>query len=112
MAELVSVTARKIIRFNEKSVNNVNPLVHKPSVYGMVLKYFLYLRKIPFSRFGKALGITAQGVNHLLNRSSRVNFYDDDLENYCRLIGVDYGYFCELVDEVDKLQVSDGVFEG
>lgn len=79
-------------------------LARKCNCYGLTLKYLFAKNNLTYKKVGNLLGITAQGVNHLVNRTSEYNLEDTQyLEDLCKTLSIDYEYFNELCKEVRKL---------
>ena len=100
--------AMKIIRFSEKAKQGIktvggNKLSHNTCSYGMVLKWLIYTRRMTYDQFGKLYnGTTGQNINHLINRCSKERFFDENLERMCEVLNVEFDYFKEVCNFVEK----------
>lgn len=94
----------KAIRYNAKlRVGGGYELKHKPSSYGIALKWLLGMRKITYAEFAKRFnGSTAQNLNHYINRVSKERFFDNDIEQMCAILKVDKEYFCDLCNCIER----------
>lgn len=80
-----------------------NKLIHKPSCYGIALKWLIYIRGLTYAQFAKQYnGTTAQNANHLINRVKKEQFFAEDLEKMCSVLNVTYDYLIELCEEIEK----------
>lgn len=80
-----------------------NKLLHKPSCYGIAIKWLIYIRGMTYASFAKQYnGTTAQNMNHIINRVKTEKFCTDDLERMCEILKVDYDYLIELCEEIQK----------
>lgn len=104
--------SKKAYAFNIKTLGGTkkvggNKIKHKPSSYGMAIKWLIYIKKMTYKQFAYLYnGTTAQNANHLINRISKERFFEDDLEKMCEVLGVSYSYLCELANGIDKLMES------
>ena len=112
--ERIMSDAYRAVRNNEKGEKAVkrgdkrNVLTHKPSSYGVAMKWLLNVRGVTFAQFGKRYnGTTGQNINHLLNRANKDNFDEENLRKMCFAIGVDFGYFMALSEEIEKIMGSE-----
>lgn len=80
-----------------------NKLTHKPSSYGVALKWLIYIRGMTYAQFAQRYnGTTAQNANHLINRVSKDRIFDDDLDKMCKVLNVKYEYFIELCKRIEE----------
>jgi hypothetical protein len=80
-----------------------NKLLHKPSCYGVALKWLIYIRGLTYAQFAKAYnGTTGQNANYLINRVEKEKFLNEDLEKMCSVLSIEYDYFMELCEEIEK----------
>ena len=111
MAEKKSIEsdAVKAIRYNtvitnrQKAIRGVNKLANKPSSFGMALKWLIYIKGMTYEQFAKRYnGTTRQNLNYLINRVPKENVIYDDLEKMLAVINVDFDYFMQLADCIEK----------
>ena len=97
--------AKKVVQFNPKARKcGGNKLLHDCNCYGMTLKYLFAIRDLTYKSVGEILGITAQAVNNLVNRTKECNISGTKyLENLCKKLNIDYIYFNDLCEEVRKI---------
>ena len=101
--------ASMAIRYNAV-INNVhrakvggNKLTRNPRGYGIAFKWLIYTKGMTYEDFGKRYdGSTSQNINHLLNRTK--NIPDDDIMKMCEVLNVDFDYFMQLCEEIEKRQ--------
>lgn len=78
-------------------------LKHKPSSYGIALKWLIFIRGMSYSTFAKRYnGTTAQNANHLINRIDKERFFAENVEKMCDVLGVTYEYFTELCEKIEE----------
>lgn len=94
--------AERAYKFNAKLKSGGNQLKNKPTTYAVAIKYLLFMRNISLSQFSKYVGITPQCLNHRLNVAKE--FYEEDLEVYCKFLRVDFDWFMKLCREISKLE--------
>lgn len=97
--------AYNVVNFNAKSRKcGGNKLNRKCNCYGLTLKYLFSMKGLSFKNVGEKLGVTAQSINHLVNRASEESF--DDIfymKSLCFKLNIDYQYFKDLSSEVRRL---------
>lgn len=101
-------TARKILAYDAKArVGGGYGLGHEPSSYGLVLKWLIKQRRMTYADFAsKYNGTTAQNINNLINRVSKDRFFEENIEDMCKVLDVSKEYFTDLAEKVEKLQES------
>ena len=78
-------------------------LTHKPSSYGIALKWLMFIRGMSYATFAKRYnGTTAQNANHLINRINKERFFAENVEKMCNVLGVTYDYFVDLCDKIEE----------
>lgn len=78
-------------------------LTHKPSSYGIALKWLIFIRGMSYSTFAQRYnGTTAQNANHLINRINKERFYAENVEKMCDVLGVKYDYFVKLCEKIEE----------
>lgn len=114
MAKKVETDALRAIKFSTRSgkIGKVHcggyEMVHKPSCYGVAIKWILYIKKISYESFAKRLGnTTAQSVNHTLNRVPKEKFIEEDLRNMCKILEIKFDYFDKLCQNIEILMQGD-----
>lgn len=79
-----------------------NPLTHKPSCYGVAIKWLLYIKGITYAKFAERYnGTTAQNINHLINRLNKERLYAENIDKICEVLNVSYDYFSALCDKIE-----------
>lgn len=98
-------TAKIILAYDAKArVGGGYKLEHKPSSYGLVLKWLIKQRKMTYADFAKAYnGTTGQNVNNIINRVDKDRFFEEDVKQMCKVLGVKVSYFTRLANEVEEL---------
>lgn len=100
----VMKNAKRAISYDAKHrVAGGYGLKHKPSCYGIVLKYLLYTKNLTYVKASKILGITAQGLNHMINRTEDDRFDELVVEHYCNAFKIDEQFFIDVVNKVREL---------
>lgn len=101
--------AIKAIRYNlvitnkQKAIKRANSLTHKPSCYGIALKWLLYIRGMTYEQFAKKYnGTTKQNLNYIINRMSKNNVLFDEIDKMAQVLNVEYEYFMELAKAIDS----------
>lgn len=99
----LSADSTRAYMFALKSQSGIKPncggyvLKHKPSCYGIAIKWLIYVRGMTFAQFAKNYnGTTAQNINHMINRLDESRFYAEEIDKICEVLGVEYDYFVEL----------------
>lgn len=96
--------ALKAIRYDAKIKVGGNKLSNKPSSYGLALKWLIHTRGLTYKEFAKRYNnTTAQNLNHLINRVDKTHFFDENVEDMCRVLNVRVEYFKNLCEDIDKL---------
>lgn len=105
MKEKIKLDALRVVNFNGQLKSGGGyKLGHHPCSYGLIIKYVLFCKKISYNTAGRLFGgITAQGVNHLLNRVPKERWRTEDIENYCAVLSINNDYFWDLNKEVELL---------
>ena len=101
--ENIDKIAERAIKHNSKLKNGGFQLKHKPSCYGIAIKYLLFLKGVSLLEFSKILKITPQGLNHILNRTSKEKFYIETLEKYCDKLNIKYETFFAICDKIQEV---------
>lgn len=106
----IEIDARRVINYDAKKiVGGGYKRVHEPCSYARVIKYLLYKFRMTFKDFGSGLGnLTAQGVNHILNRVPKDRYTDEDIDRYCKVLKINRAYFIKLSDKVEELLQQEG----
>jgi hypothetical protein len=97
--------AKKIVAYNPKKgkVKNGYLLSHKPTAYGLVLKYIFGMRDLTYKEAGNILGYSSQNINNLVNRTENEHFDEFTVERLCNKLFIDKKYFMQLVELVNEL---------
>lgn len=97
--------AKNIIQFDSKGMKcGGNALKRECNCYGMTLKYLFAVKELSYKQVGEILGISSQGVNHLVNRTKERNFQNNVfVRKICTKLGIDYLYFYDLSSKVKEL---------
>lgn len=97
--------ANNVIHFNPKARKcGGNKLNRKCNCYGLTLKYIFSLKGLTYEDVGEIIGVTAQSVNHLVNRASEESFSNERYMKYlCQKLNVDYQYFKDLTECVRSI---------
>ena len=105
----ISADASRVYTFALNSINGNkagrggNVLTHKPSAYGMVLKWLIFVKGMTYSQFAKLYnGTTAQNLNHFINRADKTRFFAEDIDKMCAVLNVTYDYFIAVSDKVQE----------
>lgn len=98
----LSQEAQNVLEFHPKARKcGGNKLKRKCNCYGLTLKYLFALKGFTYEDVGERLGISAQSVNHLVNRASEESFNDKIyLQSVCKKLNIDYNYFTDLCNYV------------
>ena len=99
----IELDARKAISFDSKLKNTGGyALKHKPCCFGVALKWLINIRKMTYKQFGEKYdGSTGQNINHLINRTDKSRFFEEDVEQMCKVLKVKKDYFLELSRKID-----------
>ena len=97
--------AIRAVNFNGKLKNAGGYMLkHKPSCYGVALKWLISLRKMTYEQFGKKYdGSTGQNINHIVNRAGKSRFFSENIEDMCKVLRVKKEYFLELSRRIEEL---------
>ena len=97
--------AKNIIKFNAKARKcGGNRTKRRCNCYGLTLKYLFALKGLSYKKVRDLIGVTAQSINHLVNRSKEESVNDFIyMKSFCRKLNIDYQYFQELCDEVRRI---------
>jgi hypothetical protein len=105
----VSADATRAYMFSIKSKsgskpnNGGNKLKHKPSVYGIAIKWLIFVKGMTYAQFADMYnGTTAQNANYLINRISKDRFYEENLDKMCQVLGISFDYFSELCEKIEE----------
>lgn len=103
--ERIDKYAERILRFDAKKINAGGyKLTHEPCSYALVIKYLMYTKDMTYKQLGAYFNnITAQGINHLLNRTPKDRYSEEDIDKYCNALKVKRSFFIELCDKVEEL---------
>lgn len=95
----INVESDRVIRYSNKSKS---PLQNNK--YAMTIKYLLAMRRLSYAKAGKVIfgGITAQGVNAILNRKPESEFDDIFIDYVTEKLKVNRKYFTDLVEAVGE----------
>lgn len=94
----LGLIAKDILLYNDTIVKGGNKCTRTTTVCGKILKYIFAEREWTFDFVGQLLGMTAQSVNHIVNRQHENSFNPVYLRRLCKSLNIDYDYFCELRD--------------
>lgn len=101
--------ATRAYMFTIKGMNGIkpksggNPLTHKPSCYGVAIKWLLYIKGITYAKFADRYnGTTAQNINHLINRLNKERLYAENIDKICEVLNVEYDYFLALCEKIES----------
>ena len=97
--------ALNIVKFNAKSRKcGGNRLSRKCNCYGLTLKYLFSMKGLSYQEVGNKFGVTAQSINHLVNRASEDSFENIFYVKFiCKTLNIDYQYFNDLCEEVRRI---------
>lgn len=105
----IDADATRAYMFSVKGMNGIKPrsggnqLKHKPSCYGIAIKWLIYIKGLTYAKFAKAYnGTTAQNINHLINRISKDRYFDDNIEKMCDVLNIEYDYFISLCEKIEE----------
>ena len=85
-----------------------NKLKHKPTSYGVAIKWLIYKKKMTYKQFAYLYnGTTAQNANHLINRISNKEYFKGELEKICKVLSVSIKYIEELSAKLELLMEGD-----
>ena len=105
----VDADATRAYMFSVKTSSGVKAksggyqLTHKPSSYGIALKWLIFIRGMSYATFAKRFnGTTAQNLNFKINRMSKERFFTEDVERMCDVLSVRYDYFVELCEKIEE----------
>ena len=88
---------------NDKAKCGGNVLTHKPSSYGVVLKWLIFVKGMTYAQFAERYnGTTAQNLNHFINRADKSRYFADDIEKMCNVLNVTYDYFIAVSEKVEE----------
>ena len=108
MAEnLIIEEACLVLKYDAKQRYSGYDLSNKPCAYGMVLKYYFKKRGWSYKLAGEYLNISAQGINHIVNRMPKDRYFEEDIERYCNAFGINQTHFLHLSEEVERLMEED-----
>ena len=98
-------TARRVVRYDAKArVGGGYRLGHRPSSYGLVLKWLIKQRGMTYAEFARRYnGTTAQNLNNLINRVDESRFFEEDVERMCKVLKVSEEFFVDLANKVRTL---------
>ena len=97
--------ARRVVRYDAKErVGGGFKLGHRPSSYGLVLKWLIKQRGMTYAEFARKYnGTTAQNLNNLINRVDESRFFEEDIARMCKVLRVKEDYFVDLAGKVKTL---------
>ena len=100
----VMKNANRVVSYDAKhKIGGGYELAHKPSSYGLVIKYLLYTKKLTYAKASKMLGITAQGLNHMINRTEDDRFDEDVIDRYCNAFKINKQFFKDVASKVREI---------
>lgn len=97
--------AIRALSYNGKQKNvGGYALKHKPSCYGVALKWLIGARRMTYEQFAKKYdGSTGQNINHLINRADKSRFFEENITDMCKILRVSKEYFLQLSGKIDEL---------
>lgn len=96
--------AVKACKFDLKAINGGQALKHKPSSYGIALKYLVHKRGFTYDKFAKLYnGTTAQNLNYYINRCDKDRYFDENVEKFCKVLHISVEYFNTFCEEIEKI---------
>ncbi len=97
--------AKNVVNFDAKAMKcGGNKLKHQRNHFGMTFKYLFAIKDLTFKEVGEILGMSAQSINHLVNRTRAQSFENNPfVKRMCNLLNIDYQYFIDLSNEVKGL---------
>lgn len=103
--ENIDIIAKRVVAFDAKAkVGGGYKLKHEPCSYAFIVKYLLDRKDMTYKQLGEKLGnITAQAVNHTLNRIPKSAYSDNDLDKLCEIFKLEREFFDELDKKVEEL---------
>ena len=99
------IIAKKIVSFDAKAkVGGGYKLKHEPCSYALIVKYLLDRKDMTYKHLGDKLGgVTAQAVNHMLNRIPKSAYSENDLDKLCEIFKIEREFLDELDKKVEEL---------
>lgn len=86
-----------------KPRNGGYKLTHKPSAYGIAIKWLIFIKGMTYAKFAERYnGTTGQNINHLINRCSKERYFEEDIAKICDVLGVTFEYFTELCAKIEE----------
>lgn len=96
--------AYRAVRTDIKKHTGGNALRHKPTSYGVALKWLINGRRYTYERFAREFnGTTAQNLNNIINRTGKGGYSVDDIRKMCEILQITTEYFYELSNEIEKI---------
>ena len=101
----IEIIAKRVVAFDAKAkVGGGYKLKHEPCSYALIVKYLLDRKDMTYKHLGVRLGnITAQAVNHMLNRVPKSAYSENDLDKLCEIFKLEREFFDELDKRVEEL---------
>lgn len=105
MKENIDLYAQRIMNFDARlKVGGGNKLKHSPCAYAMAIKYFMQQKGITFKMLGEHFnGITPQAINHLLNRTAKEQWTEEDIDRYCAALKINRTFFVNICEKLETL---------
>lgn len=105
----IEIDAKKAYNYDAKArIGGGYKLTHKPSSYGIAIKWLMKTRGMTYSEFAFRYNRTsAQNINHLINRLPKERFFEEYVEKVCKTLGTTVRYFTDLCEEIEKLMVKE-----
>lgn len=103
--EKIISDANRAIKYDAKArLSGGYELKHKPSCYGVGLKWLIGIKGLTYSQFGARWnGTSGQNINHFINRVSKERFFEENVERMCEVLNVSFEYFIKLCENIEKL---------
>lgn len=99
------VEAERACEFDLKGRTGGLALKHKPSSYGVALKYLISSRGYTYGRFAKMYnGTTAQNLNNIINRIGKDRFFNEDIGKMCKLLRITPEYLEAMSGEIERIE--------
>lgn len=97
--------AINILNFDAKARRGGgNKLKNAGNCFGLTLKYLFAMKGLSYRDVGARMDVTAQTINHLVNRSPESSFNDIFyLKKLCSRTNIDYQYFMDLARTVKEM---------
>lgn len=101
--------AYRAVRTDYKKHIGGNALMHKPTSYGVALKWLITGKRYTYKRFAKMFnGTTAQNLNNIINRTGKGGYTEENIRKMCKILNITTEYFYELSNEIEKILDKEG----